>query len=69
MPAATLSEASPRPRGNIRFKGRFWKVTETFRGQRVAVRPGEMNGIHAVSVGARKVATLDLSNPEADEDV
>jgi len=56
-------------KGYVRFKGRFWKVPEAFRGQRVAVRPGEIDGIHAVYFGARKIATIDLRNPEADQDV
>jgi transposase InsO family protein len=53
----------------ISFKGRFWKIPQAFRGERLAIRPRNPDGCYAVCFGAYEIATIDLTNPECVSDV
>jgi transposase InsO family protein len=53
----------------ISFKGRFWKIPQAFRGERLAIRPRHPDGRYAVCFGAYEIATIDLTNPECVSDV
>jgi hypothetical protein len=53
----------------ISFKGRFWKIPQAFRGERLAIRPRTPDGRYAVCFGAYEIATIDLTNPESVSDV
>jgi transposase InsO family protein len=53
----------------ISFKGRFWKIPQAFRGERLAIRPRTPDGCYAVCFGAYEIATIDLTNPECVSDV
>jgi len=59
----------PTSKDYIRFKGRFWKVPQAFRGERVAIRPRLPDGRYAICFGAKEIATIDLTNPQCVSDV
>jgi hypothetical protein len=50
----------PTSKDYICFKGRRWKVPETFRGERLAIRPLERDGHYGVFFAAHR---LDQSKP------
>lgn len=47
----------------ISFKGRFWKMPQAFRGERVAIRPKNSDGLFDVCFAAHKIAQIDLNKP------
>jgi transposase InsO family protein len=51
----------PASRDYISFKGRFWKVPEAFRGERVAIRPRGPDGRYGVFFASHQIATIDLT--------
>jgi transposase InsO family protein len=52
----------PRSKDYISFKGRFWKVPEAFRGERLAIRPrGAIDGHYGVFFASHQIATIDLT--------
>jgi transposase InsO family protein len=53
----------------VSFKGRFWKIPQAFRGERLAIRPRTPDGRYAVCFGAYEIAAIDLTNPECVSDV
>jgi hypothetical protein len=53
----------------ISFKGRLWKVPQAFRGERVAVRALSQDGRYGVFFASRRIATIDLTNPQPVSDV
>jgi transposase InsO family protein len=53
----------PASRDYISFKGRFWKVPEAFRGERVAIRPRIGDGRYGVFFASHQIATIDLTKP------
>lgn len=55
----------PRSKDYIRFKGRFWKVPEAFRGERVAIRPRGRDGQYGVFFASHQIATIDLTSPKS----
>jgi putative transposase len=59
----------PTTKDYIRFKGRFWKVPQAFRGERVAIRPRGPDGAYGVFFGARQIATIDLTTNRCVSDV
>jgi transposase InsO family protein len=44
----------------VRFKGRFWKVPQAFRGECVAIRPRGCDSHYGVFFGSRQIAHIDL---------
>ncbi|MBZ0146720.1 MAG: hypothetical protein K8F62_04145 [Pseudorhodoplanes sp.] len=38
--------------------------SQAFRGERLAIRPRSKDGRYAVCFGARKIATINLTDPE-----
>jgi len=54
----------PKSKDYICFKGRFWKVPEAFRGERLALRPKGKDGQFAVFFASHQIATIDLTNPK-----
>jgi transposase InsO family protein len=59
----------PTSKDYIRFKGRFWKVPQAFRGERVAIRPLSIDGKYGVFFGAHQIANIDLTTEECVGDV
>ena len=51
----------PTTKDYISFKGRFWKVPEAFRGERVAIRPKTSDGRYGVFFASHQIATIDLT--------
>jgi transposase InsO family protein len=47
----------------ISFKGRFWKMPQAFRGERLAIRPRGQDGQYAVCFGAYPIVEIDLNKP------
>jgi len=54
----------PRSKDYICFKGSFWKVPEAFRGERLALRPQNKDGLYGVFFASHQIATIDLTNPK-----
>jgi len=54
----------PKSKDYICFKGRFWKVPEAFRGERLAIRPRAKDGHFAVCFASHQIATIDLTTPK-----
>jgi transposase InsO family protein len=49
----------------ISFKGRPWRVSRAFFGERVALRPLDTDGRYGIFFGSRQIADLDLRNPQS----
>lgn len=47
----------------ISFKGRFWKMPQAFRGERLAIRPRHKDGVFAVCLGPYRIAQIDFNQP------
>jgi transposase InsO family protein len=45
----------------VAFKGRFWKIPQAFRGERVAIRPRGLDGNYGVFFGAKHIASINLT--------
>lgn len=45
----------------VSFKGRMWKVPQAFRGEKLAIRPRQRDGLYGIFFGATKIATIDLT--------
>ncbi len=50
-------------KGYIVFKGKAWRVPGAFKGECLAIRPLDRDGLYGVFFGATKVAKIDLTNP------
>jgi transposase InsO family protein len=59
----------PATKDYISFKGHRWKVPQAFRGERVAIRPTQVDGRYGVFFGAHQIARIDLTNPKGVGDV
>ena len=46
----------------VSFKGRFWKVPQAFRGERLAIRPSANDAQYGVFFAAHQVAIIDLAS-------
>lgn len=55
----------PRSKDYICFKGGFWKVPEAFRGERLALRPQNKDGLYGVFFASYRIATIDLTKPKS----
>jgi len=52
--------------GSISFRGREHDVGQAFRGERVAIRPADQDGVFGVYFGVHRVAQLDLAAHDRD---
>jgi transposase InsO family protein len=59
----------PTTKDYISFRGRFWKVPEAFRGERVAIRPRGRDGQFGVFFASHRIGTIDLTKPKTVGDV
>jgi putative transposase len=48
----------------VSFKGRLWKVPMAFRGERVAIRPKNQDGLFGVFFASHHIAEIDLTAPQ-----
>ncbi len=53
-------------RGTISFQGRRLRVSKAFKGQLVALRPSEIDGVVTVCFGANTIARIDLREAHAE---
>lgn len=51
----------PTTKDYISFKGRFWKVPEAFRGERVAIRQTGPDGHYGIFFASHQIGTIDLT--------
>ena len=51
----------PSTKDYISFRGRHFKVPQAFRGERVAIRPMNTDGMFGVYFASHQIATIDLS--------
>jgi transposase InsO family protein len=59
----------PTTKDYVSFKGRYWKVPQAFRGERVAIRPRSADGQYAICFGAYEIARINLTAKESVSDV
>lgn len=59
----------PTTKDYIRFRGRFWKVPQAFRGERLALRPDDPDGRYGVYFASYRIGTIDLTKPQTVSDV
>ncbi len=52
--------------GRINFRGRALRLSKAFRGQTVALRPTEIDGVFTVRFGATTIARVDLRDIQAE---
>ena len=52
--------------GRINFRGRALRLSKAFRGQTVALRPTEVDGVFTVRFGATTIARVDLRDTQAE---
>jgi transposase InsO family protein len=45
----------------VSFRGRAWKVPKAFKGERVAIRPLNSEGLHGVFFASHQIANIDLA--------
>jgi transposase InsO family protein len=50
--------------GQVKFKGRFWKVSNALKDQPVAFRPTDQEGKYAVYFCHQRILLIDLNDPE-----
>lgn len=50
----------PRQQSNVAFKGKLWRIPNAFRGETLAIRPSDTDGIYSVCFGAKEIRTIDL---------
>jgi hypothetical protein len=48
----------------VSFKGTLWPVGRAFCGERVALRPLNLDGCYGIFFGSRQITTFDLRHPE-----
>jgi putative transposase len=59
----------PLTKDYVSFKGRLWKLPQAFRGERVAIRPLNLDGQWGVFFAAHQIATIDLTTRQCVSDV
>ena len=59
----------PTTKDYISFKGRLWIVPRAFRGERVAIRPLNLDGRYGIFFAAHPIATIDLTTNQCVGDV
>lgn len=50
----------------VSFKGRLWHVGQAFFGERVALRPLDVDGRYGIFFGSRQISSFDLREPRND---
>jgi len=53
--------------GFINFKNRAWRISKAFRGEHVALRPTDEDGVFGIHYCAHRIARLDLRPTESDQ--
>jgi len=53
----------PSTKAYISFKGRFWKVSHAFRGERVAIRPLDADGNYGIFFASHQIGGINLKQP------
>jgi transposase InsO family protein len=53
----------------VSFNGRAWRVPQAFRGERLALRPTDRDGLYGVFFGSRRVGEIDLTRNQTVSDV
>lgn len=51
----------------VSFKGALWPVGRAFCGERVALRPLNVDGCYGIFFGSRQIGTFDLRDPDGDQ--
>jgi hypothetical protein len=59
----------PTTKDYISFRGRRFKVPQAFRGERLAVRPRNIDGLFGIFFAANQIATIDLTCSQCVGDV
>jgi transposase InsO family protein len=67
--AGEITRTVPTTKDYVSFKGRLWKVPQPFRGERVAIRPLDVDGQYGVFYAAHQIAAIDLTRPKSVSDV
>jgi transposase InsO family protein len=49
----------------ISFKGRLWSVPKAFCGERLAIRPLNVDGLYGVFFASHKIGSIDLTKPKS----
>ncbi len=52
----------PTTKDYVSFKGRLWLVPRAFRGERLAIRPLNRDGLYGIFFASHQVATIDLTD-------
>ena len=63
--AGTIVRIVPSTKDYISFQGRHFKVPQAFRGERVAVRPLNVDGMFGVYFASYQIATIDMRNTKS----
>jgi transposase InsO family protein len=53
----------------VRFNGQLWRVPKAFRGEQLALRPLNRDGLYGVFFASHQISTIDLTNPKSVSDV
>lgn len=53
----------PTTKDYVSFQGQLWKVPMAFRGERVAIRPQNKDGLFGVYFASHQIAEIDLTSP------
>lgn len=59
----------PTTKAYVKFRGRSWKVSQAFQGERVAIRALSRDGHYGIFFAAHQIAAIDLTKPECVGDV
>lgn len=63
--AHEITRRVPASKDYVSFKGRLWKVPQAFRGETLAIRPRNRDGLYDVCFASHTVATIDLTTPKS----
>ncbi len=74
VPVVTYDEGEivrrvPTSNDYVCSKGRRWKVPQAFRGEPVAIRPLDREGLYGIFFAAHEIATIDLTKAKSVSDV
>jgi hypothetical protein len=59
-----ITRAVSTTKAYVRFRGRLWKVPQAFCGERLAIRPLDLDGRFGVFFASHRVAEIDLTKPQ-----
>lgn len=63
---ADIVRKIPKDQPRLAFKGQSWRVPRAFRGETLAIRPSEQDGVFDVCFGAKRITTIDLKRRQAE---